>query len=238
MRLIEWLLEQIFPSRCIGCGRLSPDGICEACRSVLPFVGEHPCPKCGRESSWCFCGREFTDAGGEKGAFRYAPEYQQLTAPFYYEGLVRKGIGALKFHGQKRQARWMGREMARAVQKQMDPAMLDGVVPVPLSRSRRRERGYNQAGLLAQEVAAALELPLEDGLLVKVKNNATQHTLSRNERLTNVAGVYEASQEAAGKRLLVIDDVSTSGATLSSCGHALYLAGAEAVVCCTAAVTK
>ena len=237
MRVIQWILEQIFPTRCAGCGIVAPDGICERCREQLPFVEEDACPKCGRGAAKCLCGKRYTTAEGNEVTFHFSPQYQQLVAPCYYTGAMRRGISLLKFHGQKRHALWMGREMARSLQKQMVLSQIDLVVPVPLSRSRLRERGYNQAALLAREVAGILELPFSEQVLIKTKENAVQHTLSHHQRLLNVEGVYAVQGELSGKCLLLIDDVSTSGATLSSCGQALYSAGAEAVVCCVAAVT-
>ena len=234
MRVVKWILELLFPSRCVGCGRLEASGICRQCRAKLPYVEENACPKCGRYGKWCTC-RSRTVEGGER---RHTPRYQQLMAPFYYEGLAREAIKALKFRGVVLHACWIGREMTERIRRETAVEMLDVIVPVPLSRRRFRERGFNQAALLAGEISRELSVPMREDLLVKKHDSRIQHTLSRRERLQNAAGAYEADSAAYGLRILLIDDISTTGATLESCADALYRAGAEAVVCCCAAVTK
>lgn len=231
---VQWILEMLFPNRCAGCGKLEKSGICSDCYGKLPFVGRNTCPRCGREERWCWCGKQ------PEGAERPIPlpGYQQLTAPFYYEGLVRTAIGSFKFRHQRYHAVWLAGEMAAKIREQMDVTMIDVITAVPLSKGRRRERGYNQAELLALEIEKILGIPYREGMLKKVKNTQIQHTLTRAQRLLNAKDAYLADDMAAGQRILLIDDISTTGATLESCANALSLAGAEAVVCCTAAVTK
>jgi len=234
MKAFQWLLDQLFPNKCAGCGKVEQSGICESCYSKLPFVGRNACPRCGREKKWCWCGRK--PVGAERPI--PMPGYQQLTAPFYYEGLSRDAIGHLKFRHQRYHARWLGAEMVAKIREQMDISMIDAVVPVPLSAGRMRERGFNQAALLAKEISDSLGIACREELLQKVKENKIQHTLTRAQRMQNAEGAYFADKAAAGLRILLIDDISTTGATLESCAKTLTLAGAEAVVCCTAAVTK
>ena len=234
MKTAEWLLGLLFPNRCTGCRKPEKTGICADCYGKLSFVGRNPCPRCGREERWCWCGKK--PEGAEHPM--PMPGYQQLVAPFYYEGLVRNAIVDFKFRHQRYHALWLAGEMAAKIREQMDVTMIDAIAAVPLSNERRRERGYNQAELLAQEVGRNLGIPYQKELLKKRKNTQIQHTLTRARRLLNAQGAYLADDTAAGKRILLIDDISTTGATLESCATALSLAGAEAVVCCTAAVTK
>lgn len=232
MKPISWLMELLFPSRCIGCGRPEPEGLCACCRERFLRIGKDVCPRCGRDDALCICKddiyRRFIPRG--------YPQYQQLTAPYYYDERMKKCIDLFKFHGQKIHARWMGREMARKIREQMNIELLDGIVPVPLYHDRLRERGYNQAELLAQEISRELSLPVLS-VLVKVRDNV-QHMLNRQQRWKNAIGGYEATEEVVGLRLLLIDDISTTGATLNGCGQALYRMGANAVVCCTLALTR
>ncbi len=152
---------------------------------------------------------------------------------------MRQGIHAYKFRGQQQLCRFFGQEMAELFRKE-GSAYVDAVIPVPLSDQRLKERGYNQAELLAGEMARYLGLPLRTDLLFKAVHNEMQHSLDPMRRLRNVRGIYAVYQpeQVSGKRFLLVDDICTTGATLDSCARTLLSAGAEAVYCCTAAVTE
>lgn len=160
------------------------------------------------------------------------------VAPFAYDGDVREAAHRFKFHGRLSFQRMMGTLMARTVQGQLAGVPFDLVCAVPLSKERLRQRGYNQAALLAEEIASSLHLPYAE-VLQKLKNNQEQHNLSREERLTNVLGVYCCSRPQAvqGKSVLLCDDIVTTGSTLRECARILLESGAKAVcaVCFAAA---
>jgi ComF family protein len=109
------------------------------------------------------------------------------------------------------------------------PHRLDACVPVPLHSKRLSERGYNQSALLTASFAQRVELPIKARYLTRTRETVSQVTLSADERRANVAGAFVADPEVAGKRLLVIDDVTTTGATLIACAYALKQAGVAAV---------
>ena len=106
---------------------------------------------------------------------------------------------------------------------------IDGVVPVPLSRERREERGYNQAELLASAFCYGVQLPLCSAWLVRQRATQSQVGLSAVERRHNVQGAFMAASAVAGKRILLVDDVYTTGATMQACAEAALNAGATAV---------
>ena len=148
-----------------------------------------------------------------------------VAAPLYYRGGYREALHQYKFQGQKGLSRPLGRLMAREVLRL--PGDFDGVAFVPLSKQGLRHRGYDQSQRLAKAVAHALGLPLSP-LLTKVRDTKTQHTLGRRDRRENVEGAYSAGP-AEGLRLLLIDDIVTTGATLCQCAQALYKSGAREV---------
>ena len=155
------------------------------------------------------------------------PEVEPLgvrAAAAWFEGPLRDAVHALKFNDQPWRGRALGRAGARASSEL--PAV-DVVVPVPLSSERLRERGYNQAYRLALGVGDVLHRPLSPGLLRRVRHGVAQSTLDRPAR-AEIAGSYEG-RRVNGRRVLLVDDVTTTGATLAACAEALLLAGAAEV---------
>lgn len=207
----ERLLCLFFPARCLLCGKLIPPGesLCPMCRKEMP------------ETPIC---REFPlETGGRLLTF----------APFLYEGGCRQSLHRLKFRGERGLSRPFGRVMAQALP---EGESFDEVAWVPMTKRGKRKRGYDQSFLLARSVGRELGLPCLP-LLEKTRETQIQHELSREDRAENVKGVYRADSLAAGKRLLLIDDIVTTGATLQGCAQALYQAGAQKVVALCAAST-
>ncbi len=202
----ERLLCLLFPARCLLCGDLVPPGeaFCESCRRDVPEVP---------------CERRYSLPEAGAGGFR-------VLSPFAYEGGCQEALGQLKFQNYRALAKPLGRLMAETA-LDLD-GIFDGVTWTPMTRKGKRRRGYNQSELLARTVAKALDLPCLP-LLEKARETRVQHTLSREERLKNVEGAYRAKPEAAGKSLLLVDDIVTTGATQRECARALYRAGAGKV---------
>ena len=224
---IQWFWDQLFPVKCAVCGGVSPEGICPDCLDKLPYVPKDSCPHCGRGLDKCYC----RHMRGEC--------FYRLAAPCYYGEGMRRGICGLKFKGIKTYAGWIGTLMAQTVQERFldQGERIDLMVPAPLSEKRLKERGFNQSLLLGEQMEGILKIPLSNGL-IKVRDTAIQHDLNYEQRLDNLHNAFQAVDKNAfaGKRILLVDDVATTGTTLSECGRALYLAGAEKVLCCTAAV--
>lgn len=201
-------LDLLFPPRCAFCGCImeeAGDGVCGRCREDLP--------------------RREGDA-----AFVEIPGVP-CAAAFYYEDAVRSGVLALKFEKKSWRARVFGRYIAQAAAAL--PGPFDAVVFAPVSRLRRFTRGFDQGALLARTVSETLALPLLP-VLRKVRHTRPQSSLEDPEaRRENAEGAYAVSRPAAvfGRRLLLIDDVVTTGSTLAACASALRIAGAGSVSC-------
>ncbi len=227
MKLPERLTAAFFPTRCAFCGRVQPPGktCCDACEAALPRILPPVCPSCGWQKKDCRC-------LGAKHPFT------RIAAPFYYEGIVRRGIWQFKFRNRPSSARRFGEEIASAVRREYEGVCFDGVLFVPLSKRGLRERGYDQARLVAEEAARQLHLPLLAGL-IKCAEIKAQHTLPLRERRGNVIGAYRyEGKPLGGLRLLLIDDISTSGATLGECAKVLRLAGAKEVYAAAIALRR
>lgn len=202
----ERLLCLLFPARCLLCGKIIPQQelFCQSCAKDVP---EEPCQ------------RRFSLPGSGAEGFR-------TLSPLSYRGGFRKTLYRYKFRGQKALAKPLGRLMAQTVRK--TGASFDAVAWVPMTKQKRRNRGYDQSELLAKTVAEILVIPCLP-LLEKVRETGTQHELSRKERIKNVKNAYQAIWEAKGKSVLLIDDIITTGSTLSECAGELYEAGAKRV---------
>ena len=205
------LLELFFPTKCAFCARPSARGVCEACERTLPRT-ELP----------------LRDGAG----------YGKCAVPLKYEGKVREALLRFKFHGGRGAAAGFGRLLSQCVAEELGGAF-ETVTYAPVSAERRAARGYDQAYLLARETARHWDAePLT--LLRKTRDNPPQSGLDADARRGNIAGVYEPCdrERIRGKRILLIDDILTTGSTLSECARVLRGAGASAVVCaCLAAAT-
>src|SRR5690554_3869071 len=238
---------------------------CRACLERFPLLVPPLCQRCGRswqeEEAAAMASRRDGTAGtaganrvggrtGTQGAARHGPaascrycrgekrHYHRVQAVAVYTGFMREILQAVKYGFRPDLAAAVGSLLAVAVEN--DPAYdrIDAVVPVPLPPERLAARGYNQGLLLAKPVAAALRVPVFAETLVRTRFTKSQSGLGRRERKTNVAGAFLVvnCREVAGKRLLLVDDICTTGYTLSECARVLLLAGARRVECLTAAL--
>jgi ComF family protein len=146
----------------------------------------------------------------------------RLVAVAEFEGSAREAVHTLKFNGRSAIAGMMGRLMAEASQN----ADVDVIVPVPLHRARLRERGYDQSALLARSVAKSLARPCRPLALRRCRPTLQQASLPAHERRRNVAGAFEPGDTWNGEAILLLDDVTTTGATLDEAAAALRKAGA------------
>ncbi len=209
-------LNLLFPQWCIGCGR-EGSFICCPCRSTLLRVVPPLCPKCGRpQASGILC----------SSCVSWRAEIDGIRSPFRFDGVMRQAIHQLKY----RNLRALAALLAQLLNDYLitNPIPGEVLVPVPLHRKRLRERGYNQSSLLAKELGKLAKLPVVDDCLIRQRHTPPQaRTSTLDERYSNVADAFTCcDQRLRGKQVLLIDDVSTSGATLNACAVALKAAGA------------
>lgn len=195
------------------------------------FLYPPRCPYCqrvlARRESWCPLCREALS--GQDG-LRYLSEQLFCAYSFLYKGSPREAVLRYKFYGRKDYAHAFAVRGAESVRRHLSRAAFSVITSVPLSKSRRKERGYNQAELYARELAKLLDKPYEE-LLRKDSENRIQHSLGREERARNVQGVYAAQGGINGRSILLCDDIVTSGATLRECARILWKNGAKQVCC-------
>lgn len=220
----------LFPvGRCMSCDRprgADADGLCPKCRAAVSALTVPPesCERCLshiRKGKPCaFCGE-----GGMDGIDR-------MYAPYRYQREVRSLVHLLKFSHETRAAALLGNAMSDALKDRN----FDCIVPVPLHKYRRRERGYNQSTLLAEVVSKNTGIPLREDLLLRTRATKAQSSLKAEDRTGNVENAFKASPLCSGLRVLLLDDVRTSGNTARACAKALREEGAVSVSLLTAAL--
>lgn len=225
---IDRALCAVFPRRCIYCGKvIVPERqICEDCETNLPRISAPICPLCGHAKEDCVCKQK-------------KHKFKAICAPFYYEEAIVQAIHRLKFESKDFLAEPFASDMAECVRREYADIAFDAVAFVPFTKRQMRLREWNPSETLAKALAEQLNLPLEP-MLVKLYETKAQHTLESRARTGNVFGVFDVADAnaVAGKTVLLVDDIKTTGATLHECAKMLMLADAKAVYACTFAVTK
>lgn len=206
-------MNLLFPPKCPFCGKVQDvPGICPDCEKDLPWI-----------------------PGAE--ALREGPGGLRCAGAVWYEKTVRDALLRLKFQGASEIAEPLGELIARCAAEQFG-GEFDTVTWVPVSKKRLRKRGYDQSELLARSACRFWDIRPVRLLEKKVDNPAQSGIHDGAARRANVLGVYEAVGDVAGKRILLIDDICTTGATLIECTRVLEDAGAEQVVCVAVALTR
>ncbi len=213
----EVFLDLLFPKRCIGCGK-EGDFLCGSCIQTIPKLEppycegcgipltENRCPKC---SSWPL-------------------QIDGIRSLFLHEELARDVAHSLKYNNLRAMAKPVAQLMAEHLKNNSIPA--DILVAVPMHSKRIRKRGYNQAYLIANELAKMTQLEISEGSLIRSQNTTSQVSLGAGERRQNVANAFQCKDQTfLNKNVLIIDDVCTTGATLNACAVKLKESGASSV---------
>ncbi|HET6455277.1 MAG TPA: ComF family protein [Armatimonadota bacterium] len=226
--VIDGLIDIVYPPKCLTCESLNPHHLCESCLLQIERIPRPYCPTCGhpmrRKCNLCW-GRE--------------PSFTTARAAGVYTGVIREAIHAFKYGGARMLADPLAQVLYRylTVYADIPWRRAECIVPVPIYPARKRVRGYNQSELLAERLGVMTGLPLAADAVVRKRHTRPQVELSREERLTNVAGAFGVRKPELirGKIVLLVDDVATTCSTIHECSLALLEAGARKVyVACLA----
>ena len=233
-KFFEKLKKILFPDdlKCDICGKEIPSGnkkvVCDRCLKELPFIF-HGCTKCGEkiegEYDVCFsCKQNFRD-------------FDRSYSVFEYSGLAKEMVWNLKYENKKYLAKTMANFLAEKIV--FENIKFDTLTCVPTTKHNVKKRGYNQAQMLASSLAKLIGAEADFSILYRVKENSSQVELSAADRAKNIENSFIVQNKAAvkGKTVLVVDDVLTTGATMSECAKMLKRAGANKVIGLTFANT-
>ena len=207
MKIIETILNLIYPNVCGFCGDINNENICTECSKKI---------------------EKYKILRIEKSTSKYI---EQQCFIYKYEGEIREAILKFKFQEET----YLYKTFAKIILDNLEICeyikTFDIIIPVPIHRKRRLERGYNQSELIANEISKQLRTNIERNILIKIRNNPKQSTLKLEERKSNVKNVYEVreKQKIKDKKILLIDDIFTTGNTVNECAKKLKEAGASKV---------
>ncbi len=212
----------LFPPTCGGCDKPGSRW-CEECQGKVPHLSEPICE---------VCGLPIGEAGLCPDCQRARPHFRILRSWSAFDSPVRNALHRLKYRRDVALGDALASQLSEYVLTLNWPVEL--VVPVPLGPGRLRERGYNQVGLIARPLSLVLQIDYSPDALVRVRETRSQVGLTKKERRENVSGAFSAKpRRVKGRAVLLMDDVATTGSTLSSCAEAFYAAGARDVFALT-----
>ena len=225
-KLLVNLTALFFPERCAFCGKVTSAGehTCAQCKSDLPLVSGIICKTCGCEKAFCSCKKKHF-------------EFKRCIAPFYYEGIAKRGVLRYKFGNKQSAVRVFAIYATEIISREYSTEHFDFVTAVPMSKAEFSNRGFNQSEAFG--IALAKELALEfKKVLSKPFDTRPQRSCSATNRWGNVFGAFSVTSSLEGKRVLLVDDIMTTGATLNECAKMLKLSGAAVVFCTVIASVK
>ncbi len=231
---MNFLIDLLFPRRCPICDRPVDkigNDICKACLPKIRYV----------ESPYCLkCGKPLKDDAKE-----YCMDCINATHIFdrgralYEYDTVKEAIYRFKYEGRKEYATFFGRQLAKRLSKEILSWKPDAILPVPLHKDRLKERGYNQAFLLARELGRALNIPVNEEILYRKRATIPQKELNVKERQNNLKNAFKIRQnDVKLKTIIVVDDIYTTGSTMNGIAQCLKEAGTEKIFFVSLAVGK
>lgn len=237
-RLLQAFAEILYPRYCLICHaktpmRVSKENICQRCLDSIIPMNPPFCQKCGRTIEKPASGR---NRCGECGKMHFF--FERAWTGYPYEGTLKEVIHHFKYNQKPYLGSFLSSLLIRFVSDYHIPlAHFDYLIPIPLAQAKLKEREFNQARVLADSLNPCFGLPVVDNALYRKRNTASQAGLDRNSRWKNIQGAFGVKNQEAvkDKRILLIDDVLTTGATASEAARALKDAGAQAIFVVTIA---
>ena len=238
----EMLITLLFPRRCPVCGDIVP-GVSSIRGRALPPLEHLICPECiaslspVRQPVCMRCGKEVTGSRTEycPDCMRHPRSFDGGAALFHYNEAARRSMAAIKYKNRREYLDFYSQAMVSRYGKWLSHIQLDALVPVPVHPARRRKRGFNQAEELAERISLLTGIPVRADLLIRIRKTLPQKELNPAERLNNlrlafaVSDFYKAHPEQIPRRVVLADDIYTTGSTMEACTRVLKAAGVKQV---------
>ncbi|EOS25748.1 comF family protein [Lachnospiraceae bacterium 3-1] len=235
----EDFLHLLFPPRCPFCDEVlfhslfaKGELICGECKHKLEYVREPACSRCGKpledeRQEYCYdCGRKTF-------------EYTQGKALWVYKGIVRDSLYRFKYHNRQEYAEYYSSELIREYGEWINKCNIQAVVPIPLSKKRLRQRGFNQAALVARKIGKKMNLPVFCDVLLRIKDTKAQKELNDEERKNNLKRAFKTrTNKVQLDHILLIDDIYTTGSTMNEAAKELKRAGVEKIYCLSVSIGR
>ena len=211
------ILEILYPARCPVCHDVirGKGKVCTACRKRLPYLKEPKCKKCGKEI-------EKNEQEYCSDCQRFHHSFDRGASVFAYDPVMRRSISMFKYHNRREYAGFYAEEMYRNCQRFIRMCAPEVILPVPVHRYKKRQRGFNQAELVAKKLGRILNVPVDTKYLMRVEKTTPQKELTRQQRKANLRQAFAI--RGTGKyyeRVLLVDDIYTTGATVDAISEIL-----------------
>ncbi len=211
------ILDLLYPARCPVCHGViqGKSLVCPSCKKKLHYIKEPKCKKCGKEldkqeQEYCI------------DCQRFSHSFDKGEAVFVYDPVMKRSISMFKYHNRREYARFYAREMESHCRGFIERCAPDVIMPVPVHPIKRRQRGFNQAELVAKELGKMLQIPVVTDYLVRIEKTTPQKELTRQQRKANLRKAFAVRKKGVSyKRVLLIDDIYTTGSTLDALSELL-----------------
>ena len=228
-------LDLLYPVRCPLCKQVRPYGedmVCPECERMLAWVEEPVCLKCGK-------GVEHEEDEYCEDCLRMPKSYQQGFPAFWYTDNIKTSLYDFKYKNQRNYAKFYSRSICSRYGLRLQQLGISGIVPVPVHPHKKRVRGYNQAEILANALGKELGIPVYPDYLERVIDTNPQKELNDKARMKNLKNAFKIGRNKIKlKRVLVVDDIYTSGATIEACAKVLIADGTECVYYTSVAIGR
>lgn len=225
-RLSKAVVDMIFPRRCPACHDIVNEKgalICKKCEGKFEYVEEPYCMKCGKPVM--DDGKEYcTECENNKRNF------EEGRAVFIYDDAMRLSIYSFKYNDRQEYAEYYAKEIYLRLGNKIKSWDADVIIPIPLHKSKQKLRGYNQAYLIAKELSNLIKIPVENNVIIRNRKTVVQKNLNAKDRANNVKNAFKIKQNNVKfKSAILIDDIYTTGATISAATESLKACGVEKV---------
>lgn len=211
------ILNILYPARCPVChGVIRGKGdVCTLCRKRLRYVQEPKCKKCGKEM-------EKQEQEYCRDCQRFAHAFDKGEAVFVYDQMMRRSVAMFKYHNRREYAEFYAKEMYAYCERFLKNCAPDVILPVPVHKQKKRQRGFNQSELVARKLGKLLGVPVDSKYLVRREKTVPQKELTRMQRKQNLKKAFAVSDtKKCYGRVLLIDDIYTTGATIDAISEIL-----------------